>query len=311
MVFLTTPSRILATLSPILRTMAMTLHFGGSSSTILAVSWLNTVLYTSQVALSIYYLHHFTRTSKWLRYWILASLTLDGACSITDMAGAYMYLVINHGRRTFSWTIPTTVLLTYTSASIAQAFFCYRHWTIARNRWMTGWIICLITANMLASLISAVYITILSTKFILAIPVTTTVICAVTDTTIAGCLIWTCSHIESSFLYTRTLLRRVMIQALTCGFTTAIPTILMTVFLFTVWDAFYTLYATLGRIYSLTVLLTLMLLQIMHRCDTPTPGVDGDGSGSPAVLDSFRESMDVQFSCETYRDGCYQSLRTR
>ncbi|KAK0207841.1 hypothetical protein DFS33DRAFT_1299520 [Desarmillaria ectypa] len=212
------------------------------------------------------------------------------------MASAYMHLVINHGRSTFSWTIPTTVLLTFTSASIAQTFFCYRHWMIARNRWITGWIICLITANMLASLVSTICITIFPTQFMLAIPVTTTVICAATDATITGCLVWTCSHIESPFLSTRNILRRVMIQALTCGFTTAIPTILMTVFLFTIWDAFYTLYATLGRIYSLSVLLTLILLKVLRRSDPSTVRIDGDGvSSGPTVLDSICESMDQQF----------------
>ncbi|KAK0206161.1 hypothetical protein DFS33DRAFT_1312744 [Desarmillaria ectypa] len=209
------------------------------------------------------------------------------------MASAYMYLVINHGRSTFSWTIPTTVLLTFTSASNAQAFFCYRHWMIARNRWITGWIICLITANMLASLVSAVCMTIPLTEFMLAIPV----ICAATDATITVCLVWTCSHIESPFLSTRNILRHVMIQALTCGFTTAILTILMTVFLFTIWDAFYALYATLGRIYSLSVLLTIRLLKIMHRSNPSTMKVDGDGvSSGPAVLDSICESLDGQFS---------------
>ncbi|KAK0458089.1 uncharacterized protein EV420DRAFT_414426 [Desarmillaria tabescens] len=125
------------------------LHGAVSLGTLLATSWLNVILYTSQVALSIYYLHHFTAL-RWLRYWILASLVLDGACSIVVMASIYMYLVINPCplQPTFTWTVPTIELLTYNSASIAQAFFCYRHWTIARNKWITGCIIILITAYM-------------------------------------------------------------------------------------------------------------------------------------------------------------------
>ncbi|KAK0202811.1 hypothetical protein DFS33DRAFT_1342955 [Desarmillaria ectypa] len=187
------------------------------------------------------------------------------------MAIVYMYPVINHRRPIFSCTIPTTILLAFTSASIAQAFFCYQYWMM----WM------------LASLVSAVCMTIFTTEFMLAIPVTTIVICAATDVTITGCLVWACLHKESPFLSTRNLLQRVMIQALTCRFTTAIPTILMTVFLFTIWDAFYTFYATLGRIYSLSLL---------HR-DLSTVRIDGDSvSSGPTVLDSICESMDGQFS---------------
>ncbi|KAK0421518.1 hypothetical protein EV421DRAFT_1747878 [Armillaria borealis] len=75
---------------------------GPPNRTLLATSWLNVLLYMSQVALSIYYLHHFS-ASRWLRYWILASLVLDGACSIVVMASVYVQLrrsssVIDIGR---------------------------------------------------------------------------------------------------------------------------------------------------------------------------------------------------------------------
>ncbi|KAK0203438.1 hypothetical protein DFS33DRAFT_1383691 [Desarmillaria ectypa] len=271
-----------------MRDTGKTLHLGGSPTAFLAATWLNTVFYTSQVALSIYYLHHFSGVPRWVRYWILASLILDGACSITNMAYAYLYLVPNHGHSTFSWPISTAVLLTFTSASIAQTFSCYRHWIIARNRWITGWIICLITANLLASLVAAVCMAVFPKNFMLPIPVTTVVICAATDATITGCLVWRYSHIKSPFLSTRNLVRRVMIQALACGFTTAIPTMLMAIFLFTVWDAFYIIHATLGRIYSLSVLLTLMVLKVMHRSDPSTVMMDDDGvSRGPPVLESI------------------------
>ncbi|KAK0192962.1 hypothetical protein F5146DRAFT_1042220 [Armillaria mellea] len=241
------------------------LHGAVSSGTLLATSWLNVLLYTAQVSL----------TSRWLRYWILASLVLDGACSVVVMASIYIYLV--HGSQgplqpTFTWTVPTIELLTYSSASIAQAFFCYRHWMIARNKWITGWIIILIIAYVMYdyALCSA--------------------ICALTDLTIAFSLAWTCVPIETPYISTKNVLRRVIVQALTCGFTTAISTTLMTIFLFTVWNAYYSLFSVLGRIYSLTVLSTLVLLKVMHRSDPSTARMDGDGStpGNPVALATIR-----------------------
>ncbi|KAK0458090.1 uncharacterized protein EV420DRAFT_1480244 [Desarmillaria tabescens] len=125
-------------------------------------------------------LFHFGVSSGRLRYWILGSLAIDGACSIVAMANTYGSLVNNSGSYEVStWTMPILVLLTkYTSS----------------------------------------------------------VICAATDMMIAGSLAWTCLRIESPYATTRNVLRRVMIQALACGFTTAISTTLMTIFLPTVWN---------------------------------------------------------------------------
>ncbi|KAK0449823.1 uncharacterized protein EV420DRAFT_766193 [Desarmillaria tabescens] len=271
------------------------LNFDTSSGALLASSWLNMMLYTSQVALSIYCLCHLTMT-RWLRYWIFTSLVLDGACSIVDVANVYAYLVMNNvaSYPTLSWTVPTGALLTYTSASIAQAFFCYRYWTLTSNKWITGWIIFLIIAHMLCNLVSNMYLLVHPDDLILVIPlvITNAVMCAATDITIAGSLAWACLHIQSAYAHTKSLLRRVMIQALTCGFTTAMSTVLVMVFLFTVWNASFTIFAALGRIYSLTVLITLMLLKTMSRSDPSSFRIDGDGGFEPVILTPV---CDVQF----------------
>ncbi|KAK0494592.1 hypothetical protein EDD18DRAFT_350212 [Armillaria luteobubalina] len=266
------------------------LHFDLSLGALLASSWLNVMLYTLQVALSIYCLCLLTMT-KWLRYWIFTSLVLDGACAIVDMANVYIYMVINHGTSAYYptssvWTTPTAALLTYTSASIAQAFFCYRYWTLSRNKWMTGCIMLLITGHMLCNLGTNIYILAHPNDILTVIPsmIANATLCAATDITIAGSLVWSCSHIQSLYKHTRNLLRRVMIQAVTCGFTTAISTTLMIVFLFTVWNACFTIFASLGHIYSLTVLITVILLKVMNRSDPSSSSLDGDDDSGPVSL---------------------------
>ncbi|PBK90053.1 hypothetical protein ARMGADRAFT_304105 [Armillaria gallica] len=185
-----------------------------------------------------------------------------------------------------AWTVPTAALLTYTSASIAQAFFCYRYWTLTRNKWITGCIIFLITAHMLCNLVSNIYILAHPSDTISFIPlmITNAAMCATTDITIAGSLVWACSHIQSPYTHIRNILRRVMIQAMTCGFTTAIFTTLMIVFLFTAWNACFTIFASLGHIYSLTVLITVMLLKVMGRSDPSSFRIDDDGGSEPVTL---------------------------
>ncbi|KAK0470584.1 hypothetical protein IW261DRAFT_1010180 [Armillaria novae-zelandiae] len=266
------------------------LNFNLSLGALLASSWLNIMLYTFQVALSIYCLCLLT-TTKWLRYWIFTALVLDGTCSIVDMANVYIYMVINNETSSSyptssAWTVPTAALLTYTSASNAQAFFCYRYWTLSRNKWMTGCIISLIIGHMLCNLGTNIYILAHPNDTITVLPsmIANAAMCAATDITIAGSLVWACSHIHSLYAHTRNVLRRVMIQAMTCGFTTAIFTTLMIVFLFTVWNACFTIFASLGRIYSLTVLITVILLKVMGRSDPSSSSIDGDDDSEPVSL---------------------------
>ncbi|PBK90165.1 hypothetical protein ARMGADRAFT_1167038 [Armillaria gallica] len=261
-----------------------------SLGTVLAVSWLDIILYTSQVALSIYYLHHFTAT-RWLRSWIFASLFIDGACLIVGTVAVYMYLIHDQGpsHPIYTWASKVVVLLTYSSASIAHVFFCHRYWTISRNKWITRWIVLLITANMLGTVVFTVFTSLHPGAFVLAVPLTLSSICATADITIAVSLAWTCWHIQSRHAETKNLLRRAAIQALTCGFTTAIFTTLMSISIFVVWSMFYSFFAVLGRVYSLTVLTTLMLLKITNRSDSSSSRANGDSDSSdPVILGPIR-----------------------
>ncbi len=62
--------------------------------------------------------------------------------------------------------------------------------------------------------------------------------------------------------------------------------------------ACYSLFSVLGRIYSLTVLSTLILPKVMHRSDPSTARIDGDSSasGDPVALTTICESVVVRFS---------------
>ncbi|KAK0494540.1 hypothetical protein EDD18DRAFT_1400592 [Armillaria luteobubalina] len=254
----------------------MAKDLSGCSGALLAASWLNVMLYTSQLALSIYYLSHFTTAAR-LHYWIWASLFLDGACSVVVMANLYTYLIINDGSLypMSMWMLPTLVLLTYTSASVAQAFFCYRYWTM----WVPHDSLLLTSLNTPRSVVFVLHPT-HSISTTVPFTIASSAICAATDLTIAGCLAWTLSRIQSPYAVTRNLLRRVTIHALTCGFTTAFCTTLMSIFMFTAWNAFYTIFTILGRIYSLTILFNLILLKVTSQSDQAC----ADICSEPAIL---------------------------
>ncbi|KAK0192969.1 hypothetical protein F5146DRAFT_1223027 [Armillaria mellea] len=262
------------------------------------MSWLNAILYTTQVALSTYYLRHFTAT-RWLRGWIFASLLIDGTCVLFVMIGFFKFLVLNQvpSHPISTWTSTVIVLLTYSSASIGHVFFCHRYWTISGNKWITGWIVFLITTNMLGALGFTIMTSLQPKSLVLAAPLTLSSICATTDISIAVSLAWMCWRIQTPRAKTKNLLRRAAIQALTCGFTMAIYTTVMSISIFVVWNIFYSLFAVLGRVYSLTVLITLILLKLTNRSDSSSSREDSDsGSSEPAMVQGpicFNHTLDT------------------
>ncbi len=56
--------------------------------------------------------------------------------------------------------------------------------------------------------------------------------------------------------------------------------------------ACFTIFASLGHIYSLTVLTTVMLLKVMSRSDPSSFRIDGDGGSEPVTLTPVG---DIQF----------------
>ncbi|KAF9023610.1 hypothetical protein BDZ89DRAFT_1069782 [Hymenopellis radicata] len=231
----------------------------------LAGSWLNTGLYVSQIIFSVWYLNNVSMMRMY-RLGICFCMVADGACSIVVMANAYMRLTmpeVSLGEE--FWTLPILILLTYLSSTVEQSFFVYRYWTISRNKWITAFVGVLIVGHYACAIVTATYVFLypivtqgsLGLKFTIAVAT----ICTGTDIIIALALAWTLSTIETPFAATKSLLRRVAFYAVSCGLTTAATTILMVVLLFTDLSAFSVVFSVLGRVYSLTIIVNLMMVR--------------------------------------------------
>ncbi|KAK0494531.1 hypothetical protein EDD18DRAFT_1174813 [Armillaria luteobubalina] len=71
----------------------------------------------------------------------------------------------------------------------------------------------------------------------------------------------------------------------------------MSISVFIAWNIFYSFFAVLGRVYSLTILITLMLLKAMNRSHSSSCRVDSDSDFSePAVLGPicFDKTLDTE-----------------
>ncbi|KAK0458079.1 uncharacterized protein EV420DRAFT_412015 [Desarmillaria tabescens] len=109
-------------------------------------------------------------------------------------------------------------------------------------------------------------------------------------------LAWTCLRIQTPHTSTRSLLRRATIQALTCGFAMAIFTTFMSASIFIVWNVFRLLFAILGRIYSLTLLITVMLLKVMNRSDPSSSRINGNSDSTTLGPICFKHTLDTEVS---------------
>uniref|UniRef100_A0A0W0FR98 DUF6534 domain-containing protein n=1 Tax=Moniliophthora roreri TaxID=221103 RepID=A0A0W0FR98_MONRR len=248
-------------------------------------SWLNLTLYTLEICLGVYYFNISKYPwNSFNRLTLTASLLVDTACTAVVCYNVYFYLVDFRSKSPFSsfraasqpdvnedvnqfiqpWTLPATILLTYTSSLIEQCFYVHRYWKISRNIFMTLIIVVFIVTHVVFGFISGIWTAIRpQIGFSFAVTATTVaaVLCSATDLVIAVCMAWKLKSIRTTYAQTQSLIRRMTIQAVTNGIITSTATIIMLVLLFTTINGFYVLFASLGRLYTLTVLINFIVLR--------------------------------------------------
>ncbi|ESK91679.1 hypothetical protein Moror_10675 [Moniliophthora roreri MCA 2997] len=230
-------------------------------------SWLNLTLYTLEICLGVYYFNISKYPwNSFNRLTLTASLLVDTACTAVVCYNVYFYLVDFRNVNQFiqPWTLPATILLTYTSSLIEQSFYVHRYWKISRNIFMTLIIVVFIVTHVVFGFISGIWTAIRpQIGFSFAVTATTVaaVLCSATDLVIAVCMAWKLKSIRTTYAQTQSLIRRMSIQAVTNGIITSTATIIMLVLLFTTINGFYVLFASLGRLYTLTVLINFIVLR--------------------------------------------------
>ncbi|EEB91613.1 hypothetical protein MPER_10002, partial [Moniliophthora perniciosa FA553] len=230
----------------------------GAKTAFLCASWLNLTLYTLEICVGVYYLNISKYPWKsFNRFTLTASLFVDTACTAVVCYNVYLYLVDTKISQSIQpWTLPATILLTYTSSLIEQGFYAHRYWKISRNTFITSVIVVFIFTHVVFGFISGIWTAVRpEVEFSLRSQRQPT------DLVIAICMVWKLRSIETTYAQTQSLIRRVSIQAVTSGIFASTATIIMLVLLFTSLNGFYVLFASLGRLYTLTVLINLIVLR--------------------------------------------------
>ncbi|KAJ3868156.1 hypothetical protein EV359DRAFT_32830, partial [Lentinula novae-zelandiae] len=239
-------------------------------SSLLAGSWVNMILYGTEVVLGGFYLLN-SRPNAFFRWSLAISLCIDTVCTGVVCYNVYLFdsrkmlefqsaLTSN----TQPWTLPATILCTYHAALVEQVFFTYRYWRITRNKFVTL-MISTITASHVAFAwvlgIGLIRDPVVSQSGI-NLTIIAATLCAATDLLIAIIMFHTMRTIKTTYTATQSLLRRISIQSVACGSTTSVFTIIMVSLLVTHnLEPFTVIFDILGRLYTLTILINYISLR--------------------------------------------------
>ncbi|KAJ3880923.1 hypothetical protein F5051DRAFT_142201 [Lentinula edodes] len=235
-------------------------------SSLLAGSWVNMILYGTEVVLGGFYLLN-SRPNAFFRWSLAISLCIDTVCTGVVCYNVYLYLILEPAALTSNtqpWTLPATILCTYHAALVEQVFFTYRYWRITRNKFVTL-LISTITASHVAFAwvlgIGLIRDPVVSQSG-LNLTIIAATLCAATDLLIAVIMFHTMRTIKTTYTATQSLLRRISIQSVACGSTTSVFTIIMVSLLVTHnLEPFTVIFDILGRLYTLTILINYISLR--------------------------------------------------
>ncbi|KAJ3840079.1 hypothetical protein EV361DRAFT_892743 [Lentinula raphanica] len=246
-----------------------------SASSLLAGSWVNMLLYGTELVLGGFYLIN-ARSNVFFRWTLASSLCIDTICTAVVCYNVYLYLILEPQALTSNvqpWTLPATILCTYHAALVEQVFFTCRYWQITRNKLVTLLIVTITASHVAFAWVLGVGLIInpVVSQSGLNLTIVAATLCAATDLLIAITTFHTMRAIKTTFSATQSLLRRISIQSVACGSTTSIFTIIMVSLLVTHnLEPFTVIFDILGRLYTLTILINYICLRkpLAHATNT-------------------------------------------
>ncbi|KAJ6585522.1 hypothetical protein B0H19DRAFT_1109890 [Mycena capillaripes] len=241
-----------------------------ANSILLISSWVNILFFMLEVILIVKY---FRRPNRplWHKIGVGMFLLSDTACTISICAQVYLTLLVfpcvDISRvflNSLYWPISITILSTYATASIEQAFLCYLFYSLTKRRTITGFLVFTIFFHLGFSWASAALV--LKERGPGGKAFTATSIgaisCAVTDVLVAVALGCTFYRLESRVVKGRviqSILRRLGVLTLTSGFVVASITLVAVINLMLGSSVYVLFFFCQGRAYALTILANFLL----------------------------------------------------
>ncbi|KAF7339097.1 hypothetical protein MVEN_01986200 [Mycena venus] len=275
----------------------------GSIVSLVSSTWLNTGLYAVELVLVAYYLRRPSSRPLSNKFCVLGLLFFDTIATAGSFVNVIMALggIVTFDLRNILAPTAVGILTTFATAAIAQTFLCYMFYTLTKNKLISSIVILMILAHLGVTWASGILVlttlnvdgaAFTTTKCVNAFLSLTPSFLAVltnpnpqsrrnssatTDIIIAGLLSWKFWGMMAQAppgRSTRSLLRKIFLVVISSGTIVAANTILMLILLAKHSLAFFFLFTSQGRVYSLTILGNF-LIAIPTRMDAemrvPTP----------------------------------------
>ncbi|KAJ7217432.1 hypothetical protein C8J57DRAFT_1553959 [Mycena rebaudengoi] len=233
----------------------------GSIVSLVSSTWLNTGLYAIELVLAAHYLRRPSSrplSNQLCVFGLLFFDTIATAGSFINVVMALGGIVTFDLRNILSPTV-VGILTAFATAAIAQTFLCYMFYSLTKNKLISSIVLFMILAHLGITWASGILV--LTTLNFGGAAFTTTkvgaILCATTDIIIAGLLSWKFWGMMAQAppeRSTRSVLRKILLVVISSGTIVAVNTVLMLILLVKHSLAFYFLFTSQGRVYSLTIL---------------------------------------------------------
>ncbi|KAJ7133598.1 hypothetical protein C8R44DRAFT_772710 [Mycena epipterygia] len=263
---------------------------------LVAGSWLNLVLYTTEAALFVFFVPRW-KLSPTYKYGFYIIILNDAVATYCVCANLMMTVLDGYPRA--SWPVTVLLMSTGLSAFMEQTFLIHRYYTVGKSMAMSTFLMLVVVAH-LAMLITATVYGPNNPHF----PSKTdpsriaAALCTTADVLIALSIVWSLSGIRPVWRSTQQLIRTLCLNALTSGAIVATLTMLSTVTnLVQGVNAiiFSLFFASLGRVYSLTVLVNIIIRNAEREVINSVRVSDfSDIPRLSAMVSSFHTNLELE-----------------
>ncbi|KAJ7643736.1 hypothetical protein FB45DRAFT_281174 [Roridomyces roridus] len=228
---------------------------------LLAGTWLNLVFCTGEFLLFAYFMPQW-KLKHVYQYGAYLLILNDVIGSVAVCVNFYDTVV---DRVPQSETAIVVLLITTAiSAVMEQSFLLHRYYTISRNRFTISFISLLVVAHFAMTLVCSTLGPARDQTFTpkLAASTLASIFCAVADVFVSCSIIWTLSGLNTMWRSTQHIVRVLCLNALTSGAVVATVTVLagITAVVKGVDSIIFSIFfASMGRVYSLTILVNIIV----------------------------------------------------
>ncbi|KAF8217451.1 hypothetical protein K438DRAFT_2006590 [Mycena galopus ATCC 62051] len=192
---------------------------------LLVGTWAGSLLYAVEIIQVAYYYRHFKRDNWMLKLLVSSSIVIDSVSMIANYSAVYLYTITHWGDLVYLnnsyWPEPLNVFTTGVVTALAQSFLVARYWLLTKNKCITLILFFFITVAAGGAFTSGATLAIFpqyNDRRKAVIPGTIWLVAeAVTDVSIALALVLQLMKVKSSFKETRSLLKRLVTQAIQTG----------------------------------------------------------------------------------------------